>query len=249
MMRDVLAQSLQFAYGHIIEPPVVAHVAQGVVFHCGGCQMRDELLVLELVQREVYTCLADAVEVLHEGYHAGIHLQLHIVGIGGVLLAALILVLKRQTLDASAWDNLCAQVESHGRNDGRTDEVGSQEASETHAGTDHGYYLAVVGQLRSEEDDTQKDEERAEEVGEVGDEVEIILEDDGVPSGVVRGELIHVLVEVKHHSDTDNQQYGEEVCPQELCYQISVDACQESWSHALLYLVSSYCLRVVLSHA
>ena len=129
----------------------------------------------------MYTCLADAVEMFHEGYHTRIHLQLDIVGIGGILLVTLILVFKCQSLDTSFGDDLGSEVKGHGGYDGRTDDIRPHESTKTHAGTYHRYDLAVVSQFGGEEDNTQEDKQRAEEIGEVGDKVGIILEDDGMP--------------------------------------------------------------------
>ena len=42
---------------------------------------------------------------------------------------------------------------------------------------------------------------------------------------MVGGKLIHIFVEIKHHSDADNQEYGEEIGPQKLAYQVSVYTC------------------------
>ena len=81
---------------------------------------------------------------------------------------------------------------------------------------EHGDDLGVVGQLGGEEDHRDEYEQRAEEVGEVGDEVEVVVKDDRLPRGIVGHELVDVLVVVEHHGDGDDQRYGKEIMAQEL---------------------------------
>ena len=69
---------------------------------------------------------------------------------------------------------------------------------------------------RGEKDDGNEDEQRAEKVGEVGDEVEVVVEDDALPRSIIGHELVDVLVVVEHHGDGDDQGDGKEVMAQEL---------------------------------
>ena len=230
VVRDGFPVSFQLADGHVVQRPLVAHVAQCVVGYRPGRQVRDEFLVLELVQVKVNARLADTVEMLHVGNHAFLHLQLHAVGIRGVLLVLLIEVLEDQSLDASPGDNLRTQVERGACYDGRADDVGQHQTAIAHARAYHGYNLAAVSQLSGKENNAEEDEERAEEIGVVGDEVEVVVHD-ALPGCMIGGEAVHVLVKVEHHGNTDDKQDGEEVSPQELANQVSVYALQERDFH------------------
>ena len=77
-LRDVLAQSLEFADGPERRFPVILGVADGVVLYLVGCHMTHQFLVLELVQTEAVAFLGIVVIVLDIGYYALVHLKLHI---------------------------------------------------------------------------------------------------------------------------------------------------------------------------
>ena len=225
LVRDFLLHSLQVAYRDVGQVPLVAYVAQRVVLGTVGRQVRDEFLLLELVQGEMVTLFVDAVEMFHKGYDARIDLQLHVVGIRGIPLAGrtLVHVLEVQSLGAAPGYDLGSQVERQGGYDGGAYQIGPYQPAEAHARTLHGYDLAVVRQFRGEEDDADEDEQRAEQVAVIGNEVGIILEDDGRPGGVVRGELVHVLVEIEDHGHANDHEQGKEVGAQELSYQVGVN--------------------------
>ena len=69
-------------------------------------------------------------------------------------------------------------------------------------------------------------EQRTEQVGEVRDEVQVVVEDDGVPRGVMRHELVLFLVEVEHHRDGDDEYDGKDVRPQELLDDVPIQEYQ-----------------------
>ena len=171
---DVLAQSLEGADLHIIEFPVVTLVGEGIILDALCGEMADEALVLELVEGETAPALVLAVEVVDVGNHAGIDLQLDVLG-NLRTLAALVARLELQTLDAAAGNDLAAEVEAEGGNEGRGKHVGTVDAPHAHARGHHGNDLAVIGQLAGEEDDGDEDKESREEVAVERNEVEIVL--------------------------------------------------------------------------
>ena len=223
VMRYLLSHAPKLSNGDVTQMPLVADIAQGVVLD-GICrEVRNEFLVLELVEREVDARLAHAVEVLHVGNDARFDLQLHLVCVGGVLLSLLISVFEGKALDAAARDDFCSKIKGHGCNDGGTNHIGEQQASATDARAYHRYDFAAVCHLRGEEDDADEDEECAEEVGVVGDEVEVIIHYNRPPWCLRLSEAVDVLVEIEHHADTDNQHDGEEVSPEELSDYVTVN--------------------------
>ncbi len=228
VVGDAFAHAAHVAHGGVHDLPVEAFVGEGVVGDALGREVGDEFLVLKLVELEVVACLRGAVEVFDEGYDAGVHLQLHVVGIGGVLLVAtaLVLVLEVQPFHRPAGDDLGAQVEGEQGYEGGTDHVGAHEAGQTDASTDHGYDFAVAGQFGGEEDDGDEDEEGGEEVGVVGHEVEVI-DQQLVPWCAVLGELVDVVVIVKDNGHPEDEQDGEEIGTQELRDDVGVYSLEE----------------------
>ena len=204
--------------------PLVAHIAQRVVIG-GVCRkVRDELLVLKLVEREVDTSLAYAVEVLHVSNHARLHLKLHLVGIGWVLVTLFVSVLEGETLDTASRNDFCTKVEGHCSNNGRAHHIGNQQPTITDASTYHCDDFAAVGQLRGEEDDADEDEQGTEKVGIVGDEVQVILHHDGSPRGMRLREAVDILIEIEHYTNANNQHDGKEVSAEELTDDVAVNS-------------------------
>lgn len=192
------------------------------------CAVRWQMsfLFLELVHCESVARVAVAVEMAHIGYHAGSHLQLHVVGICGhvVHAVALVGVLKVHTLHIASRYYLCAQHETEQRDNRGAYHIGTQQTPVADTCRQHGYYLAVVGKFRCEEDDGEKDEEAGEEVGVEGDEVEVVVVDDGIPGSVLLCELGYILVEVEDDGDTDDEHDTEEIRAKELLYYIKVES-------------------------
>ena len=67
-----------------------------------------------------------------------------------------------------------------------------------------------------------EDEQRTEEVGKVGHEVGVVVEDDRTPRSIVLHELVHLLIKVEYHRDGDDEDNGKEVGSQELSYDVIV---------------------------
>ena len=116
------------------------------------------------------------------------------------------------------------QVEVHHGNDGCRDEVGAQQSLETHTAGQHGDNLRVACQFGGEEDNGNEDEQRREEVGEVGHEIGVVVKDDSPQRCVVGGKLGEVLVDVEDDADGDNQDDGIDVGADELVDDIPVHA-------------------------
>ena len=99
-------------------------------------------------------------------------------------------------------------------NDGGTHHVGAQQATETHARALHRDNLGIVGQFRGKENDGDEDEQRTEEVGKIGNEIDVVVENDLLHRGVATRELVDLLVEVEnhgnHHDDGDEEDVGAE---------------------------------------
>ena len=116
-----------------------------------------------------------------------------------------------------------AEVEVECRDDGSRHHIRPEEPLEAHAAGEHGNDLRVACQFGSEEDDGDEDEKRAEEVGEVGHEVGIVVKDDCPERCMVGCELRQVLVDVEDDGNRDNKCDRIEVCADELGNNIPVE--------------------------
>ena len=226
-LRDFLPHAVHLAYHVVLDDPAV--IGRRVVGDAACRQVRHQLLVLELVQREAVARLAVVLEAVDVGNDARVHLQLDVSGRVG-LSGLVVLVLEVDARHAALGDDVSAQPEGDHGNDGRRHHVGPQHALEAHARREHRDDFGVLGQLRGEEDDGNEHEQRAEQVGEVGDEVHVVVEDDGAPRRFVRHELVLLLVEVEHHGNRNDERDGKDVRPQELLDDVHVQPLEESAS-------------------
>ena len=224
-MRDFFFHSVHFAYHIVLDGP--AMIGSRVVGDAAGRQVGNQLLVLELVQREAIARLTIVLEAVDVGNDARVHLQLD-VSCRICLSWLVILVLEVDTRHAALGDDVSSQPEGGNSNDAGRNHVGAQDALEAHARGKHGNDFRIFCQLGGEENDGNEHEQRAEQVGKIGDEVQVIVEDDGIPGSVVRHELVLLLVEVENDRNRDDQCDGENVRSQEFLDDVHVQPSQKS---------------------
>ena len=222
-LGDAFAHAVHLAQHVVLEHPLVH--GRGVVDDGARRQVRHQLLALELVQRKAVARLAVVLEAVDVGNDARVYLELDVARRVG-LARLVVLVLKVEAGLAALGDDVGAQAVGDHRDDACRHHVGAKHALEAHARGEHGDDFGILRQLRGEEDDGNEDEQRAEQVGEVGDEVQVVVEDDGVPRGIVRHEAVLPLVEVEHHGDGDNQGNGKHVGAQEFLDDVPVQPLQ-----------------------
>ena len=224
VVGDVFPHAFHLAYLHVFHVPHEAYVADGVIGDARGREMADEFLFLELVHREVVARVGASVEMLHVGDDAGRHLQLHVFGVGGHIVhaVALVGVFEVHAFDVASGDDLRTQHETQQGDDYGADHIGPQEPLVAHAGSQHGDDLAVVCQFGGEEDDGEEDEQTGEEIGVEGNEVQIVVEDDGLPGRMLLGKFGYVLVVVEDDGDADDEHDAEKVRAQKLFDDIEV---------------------------
>ena len=227
--RDFLLHAVHLAYHIFLDGPAVT--GRCVIGDAACRQVGHELLVLELVQREAVTRLAVVLEAVDVGDDARVHFQLDVAGRVG-LSGLVVFVLEVDARHAALGNHVSAQPEGSHGDDGGGHHIGAQHALEAHAGGEHGDDFRVLGQFGREEDDGDEYEQGAEEIGEVGDEVHVIVEDNGAPGSVVRHELVLLLVEVEHHGDGYDEHDGEYVRPQELRDDVHIQSLQKSAGQA-----------------
>ena len=141
--------------------------------------MTDEFLVFKLIERKAVASLHAVVVLLEVGYDAWGHHQLHIVGREGLLLV-LIGIFEVHTHHVAVGDDVSTQIEIEDGDEGCREHVRTEQALEADTSRQHGNDLGIAGQLRGKEDDGDEDEQGREEVGEVGHEIGIVVEDDSL---------------------------------------------------------------------
>ena len=157
-----------------------------------------------------------------------IDLQLHILGKLRLFLL-LVYVLKVEPRDASLRNDVGPQQESHHCNDGSRNHIRAHQALEAHPGGHHGDNLRILCQFGGEEYHRDEHEQRTEQVGKIGDEVGVVLENDTFPRGMVGRKLIDILIEVEHHGNGNNQCNGKEICTQKLLDKIHIQLGNETF--------------------
>lgn len=222
---DVLLHARHLAYHVIVYYPAVYG---GGVVSDGACgEVGYKLFAFKLVEGEAVAPERVVLEPVDVGNHAGIHLQLDIMGCAG--LARLVIpVLEIDAGHASLGNDVRAQEERGYGDDGGGHHVGAEHPLEAHARGKHGDDFRVLRQLGGKEYDGDEDKQGAEEVRKVGDEVHVVVEDDGMPRGFVGHEPVLFLVEVEHHRDGDDECDGKDIGAEELLDDVDVEPLQES---------------------
>lgn len=198
-------------------------------------EVGNQLFFLELVQREPITCFAVVLETFDVGYHPRIHFQLNVscrIGLTGLV----IFVFKIKAGHTPSGNDIRTQTKRHNSNDGSRNHVRTQHAFEAHARGEHGDDFRILRQFGSKEDDRDKHEQRTEQIGKVGDEVQVIVKDNGTPRRFVRHEAVHLLVEVEYDRNGDNQCDGKDIRAQELLDDIPIQPLQEFTGRQLYIL-------------
>ena len=87
----------------------------------------------------------------------------------------------------------------------------------------YGGDFGAPGHLRGEIDYGNEGEKAAEEVDEIGDEVDIVAEDDALQGCFHLDEVVNLLHSIKHHHDDDNQRNGKEKRAEELASDVAIN--------------------------
>ena len=219
--RDVLLQALQLTNLPIGKCPMVFAVRDGVILHICGGHVGNEFLLLKLVETESIAMLPVVVVMLDVGNDTRSHLQLHILR-RRVLFLVLVHRLEVLLDHGSVRDDISRKVIRQGGKKHARHHVRPQQALKRDACRQQGYHLRVACQLGREEYHGYEDEQRAEEVGEVRNEVGVIVEDNGAQRSMVFRELGQVLINVEDYGNGEYQGYREEICSDKLLDDIPV---------------------------
>ena len=139
------------------------------------------------------------------------------------LLVLDVLVLKINACSGSRRNDVGIQHKGNRGNDGCRNGIGYHQPPETHAGGQHGNDFGMVGQLRCEEDNRNEGEQRTEQIRIIGNEVQVVIENDGLQRHIGTEEFVDFLIDVEHDSNGNDQQNRKHVGPEELLDDVSVD--------------------------
>lgn len=127
-------------------------------------------------------------------------------------------------------DHPAVEVERERSQETRRHEVGAEHAAEGDAGIQDGDDLRIGGHACCEVDHRDEHEQRREQVGEVGDEVEVVVEYDLAERRLALDEVVDLFRDIENDRDQNDQCQGEEERPQELADDIAVEDFQEGGS-------------------
>ena len=116
---------------------------------------------------------------------------------------------------------------------------------ETDSAGEDRHDLRVGGHLRRKEDDRNEHEQRTEHVHEVWDEVDVIVEDDGLQRRLLAHEIVDLLADVEDDHDADDQDQSHEESADELPDYVYV---KFPWSEIELHLSKVLSLSCAQSH-
>ena len=91
-----------------------------------------------------------------------------------------------------------------------------------------GYYLGVACHLAGEENHSDEDKQAGEHVHVVGNERQVVVENDTSEGSIVLEELIHFLGEVEYDGNRQDKHNREEECAKELAYYVPIDALEQT---------------------
>ena len=80
----------------------------------------------------------------------------------------------------------------------------------------------VLCQLGGKENNSNENEQRTEQIGEIGDKVHVVFKDDLIPGSFMLHQFVHLFVEIEYHCNRNDQCNSKYVCPQELLDDIPV---------------------------
>jgi len=122
-----------------------------------------------------------------------------------------------------SWYDGSTQIERQRRYYHARNHVRSHQSLKRNASRKHRDDFGIGGEIGREKDDRDEHKQRAEQVGEVRHEVNIVVKDNRFQRSVVLSELRQVLIDIKHDGDRDDKGYRIEVGANEFLYYIDVE--------------------------
>ena len=116
-------------------------------------------------------------------------------------------------------------IRQHG-NEHTGEHIGTQQTLEGYTSRQHRYNLRIACQFRRKEYYGDEDKQRAEQIREIRNEVDIIVKDNGFERSMETAEFLQVLVDVKDDCQRDYQRDGKYISTNKLTDNIPVKSLQ-----------------------
>ena len=116
-----------------------------------------------------------------------------------------IAVLKVQTHSVAHGDHKAIQHIRRQGDDESGDHIGTEKTAEAHSTCQHGDDLRIGSEIGGKEDYRDEDEERAEEIRIVGDEVDVVVEDHLIECHLRLKEVRHLIIEIEDYGNSQEQ--------------------------------------------
>ena len=225
-----------FPREHASQAPAV----HGAVPYGGlSAHLACEPVVLDVLHREAVGGVVPAAEGLNIDELAGRYLIVYVPEVEVVVaLDVFRLEFHAGGVRAGYHIEVQPQREQGYQHGGR--HVRHHHAAIAHPSGQYGDDLGVRGHPRSEENHRDEHEQRREHVDEIGYEVQVVVEDDGIERRLVLHEVVDLLRDVEDYDYAYDEQQGHEEGQDELLRYIDIE---------LLYIEIPHILELILATA
>ena len=187
-----------------------------------GRQLGDQLVVFDALQGELVGGVVVGAERLHVDELPRGNLVVDVVAavFGVVLVHVFGLELHPGRIGARDYEEVEPQGEQ--RDQRRGDQVRHHHAVVADASGKDCYDLRVRGQAGGEENHRDEHEQRGEHINEVGDEIDVVVEYDGLQRHLVLHEVLYLLRNVEYYDDANDDEERYEEGHDELLHDVAV---------------------------
>ena len=220
---DNFAQALELADVVLLKCPVVLIIRQRIILNRCCRQSRHNLFPLEFVKTKTKTAFCLVIKIGNVSHHTWCHLQLYVFYNRRTFLFN-IRILKIHLGHVPLGNDIGTEHKSTDGYQRSGEHIRTQQTTKTHSRCFHRNNLRVICQFGCKEDNGYEYKERTEEVGEIGNEVEVVIEDNLLHTDMALRELVNTLVEVKDNGYRYDDSYQKDVGAQELDNDIPIQS-------------------------
>lgn len=224
---DSLAHAIEVAAGVLFEMPFVGFGFGSVVADTFGSNARTKGLSFIVLKTGAVAGVGTFLEGLDIEDCAGFDHHLDVAHVLGLDFLD-VLVLEVEHFLRGRWDDIASESPEKEEEERSGEEIGQHDSPERDACREHGYYLGVACHLAGEEDYSDEDKQAGEHVHVVGNERQVVVENDTSEGSIVLEELIHFLGEVEYDGNRQDKHNREEECAKELAYYVPIDALEQT---------------------
>ena len=242
-----LAHACEGAFGIVLQVPVF----QGVVVDPVRRRTGHQRLAVKLLDGAAVAHVVVLPERLDIEDRAWLHLQLHVTRVlGGEMLDVLVREMQH-SFAASGYDP-SSQDHAQRKKKRRREGVRDHQTVVTHPRGMHRDDLRVARHLRGEINDGNEDEQRTEHVHVVGDEGDVVVEDDLPEWHLFLEEIVHLLRQVEDDGDGQDQHDREKERPEKFLNYVpikSLHSVSRNFDISVSRYLGSHPLHEIRHHA